>query len=124
MYISVLERVGEQNAERVSLSRSRTVGAESGDGGGWVDEKPVIDQRTILPSRSAFERMRSLWNVTLQAVNHGTKQLRSKRRASRQCTCVLGWLKNGDRRFVWVCRYPCSHREILEEPTGGMLELH
>ena len=34
VYISVLERVGEQKAERVSLSRSRTVGAERGDGGG------------------------------------------------------------------------------------------
>jgi len=78
VYISVLERVGEQNAERVSLSRSRTVGAESGEGGGWVDEKPVMDHRTMLPSRSALERMRSLWNVTLRGIRRYTRELRGK----------------------------------------------
>ena len=38
-----------------------------------MDEKPVMDQSTMLPSRSALERMRSLWNVTLRAVNTGNK---------------------------------------------------
>jgi hypothetical protein len=57
------------SVERVSEppERSWVVGAREGEGGGSVEEKPVIDQRTMVFSRSALERIRSLWNATLKA---------------------------------------------------------
>jgi hypothetical protein len=47
-------------AERVSRVESCVVGAESGDGGGLLELKPEIAQRTIQFSSSHLERMRSL----------------------------------------------------------------
>lgn len=46
------------NAERVSLN-SWVGGADEGDGGEMLEEKEVIDQRTIQSSLAALERMRS-----------------------------------------------------------------
>jgi hypothetical protein len=55
-----------EKALRVSRAGSWVVGAERGGGGGLREEKPEIDQRTMQDSRSALERIRSLWNVTLK----------------------------------------------------------
>jgi hypothetical protein len=56
--------VGEK-AERVSRFGSCVVGAEDGDGGGSVGEKPLMDQRTMQCSRAAFENIRSPYQATL-----------------------------------------------------------
>jgi len=61
-----------ENADLVSDAGSWKVGAERGRGGGRDDEKPEMDQRTIQCSRSALERMRSWWNLTLGVVRFGT----------------------------------------------------
>lgn len=47
------------NAERVSRCESWVVGADKDGGVGEEGEKPVMDQSTIVPSRSALERIRS-----------------------------------------------------------------
>jgi hypothetical protein len=52
-------------AERVARVVSCVVGAVEREGGGALDEKPFIDQRTIVFSLAAFERIRSPWNSTL-----------------------------------------------------------
>lgn len=44
---------------------SCVVGAEDGDGGGSVGEKPLMDQRTMQCSRAAFENIRSPYQATL-----------------------------------------------------------
>jgi hypothetical protein len=56
---------GGEKADRVSVWLSYVVGAAEGGGGGDEELKPVISQRTMQPSRSAFERTRSWWNATL-----------------------------------------------------------
>ncbi len=56
---------GGEKAERVSRFGSWVVGAEDGDGGGSVGEKPLIDQITIQCSLAAFENIRSPYQETL-----------------------------------------------------------
>lgn len=46
------------NEERVLRWRSWVVGSDAGGGGGWDEEKPAIDHRTI-DSFSALDIMRS-----------------------------------------------------------------
>lgn len=50
---------GGENAERVSRWASWVVGAEDGRGGGFEDEKPLMDQRTMQFSLAALERIKS-----------------------------------------------------------------
>lgn len=56
---------GGEKAERVSRFGSWVVGAEDGDGGGSVGEKPLMDQRTMQCSLAAFENIRSPYQETL-----------------------------------------------------------
>jgi hypothetical protein len=70
------EEVAEVKAERVSRAESWVVGAESGGGGGFLELKPEIDQRTMQSSLSHLERMRSLWNATLLDISRYSKTKR------------------------------------------------
>ena len=57
-----------EKAERVSRFGSWVVGAEVGAGGGLLEEKPLMDQRTMQSSRApeALEKMRSPYQATLR----------------------------------------------------------
>ena len=59
MALSAAETGGETNEERASREASWEVGAWDGGGGGAVLLKFVMDQRTMLCSLAALERMRS-----------------------------------------------------------------
>jgi hypothetical protein len=61
--------VPEVKAERVSLAESCVVGAESGDGIGFLELNPDIAQSTMQFSSSHFERIRSLKNATLHCIS-------------------------------------------------------
>lgn len=60
--------VGEVKAERVSRAESCVVGADRGLGGGFAEENPDIAHSTIHSSSWHLERIRSLWNATLDSV--------------------------------------------------------
>lgn len=59
---------GGQKAERVSRAASRVVGAVVGGGGGAEESNLLIDQRTMLCSLAALEKIRSPHHATLWRV--------------------------------------------------------
>jgi hypothetical protein len=57
------------NADLVSRVRSWVVGAASGDGGSRVESKLLMDQRTMLCSLAALDRMRSPCHATQSTIS-------------------------------------------------------